>query len=44
MAVPNIVGMSWTEAKAALDDAGLGYDFDRNLDEQIAERARTARP
>ncbi|HWH98673.1 MAG TPA: Stk1 family PASTA domain-containing Ser/Thr kinase, partial [Pseudolysinimonas sp.] len=37
VAVPPIVGMSWTEAKAALDAAGLRYAFDRDIDESLAE-------
>jgi serine/threonine-protein kinase len=37
VAVPAIVGMSWTDAKAALEAAGLRYDFDREIDEQLAE-------
>jgi beta-lactam-binding protein with PASTA domain/tRNA A-37 threonylcarbamoyl transferase component Bud32 len=37
VAVPNIVGMSWNDAKAALATAGLGYAFERDLDEEIAE-------
>ncbi len=37
VAVPNIVGMSWNDAKAALTTAGLGYDFERDLDREIAE-------
>lgn len=34
--IPAIVGMSWTEAKAALEAAGLGYDFDRQIDRELA--------
>jgi beta-lactam-binding protein with PASTA domain/tRNA A-37 threonylcarbamoyl transferase component Bud32 len=37
VAVPAIVGMSWTDAKAALEAAGLRYAFDREIDEQLAE-------
>ncbi|WP_373298450.1 Stk1 family PASTA domain-containing Ser/Thr kinase [Pseudolysinimonas yzui] len=37
VAVPGIVGMSWTEAKAALEAAGLRYAFDRQIDEELAE-------
>lgn len=34
--VPEIVGMSWTEAKAELEEAGLRYEFDRQIDEELA--------
>ena len=37
VAVPSIVGMSWTQAKEALAAAGLGYAFDRNIDKEVAE-------
>jgi beta-lactam-binding protein with PASTA domain len=37
VAVPPIVGMSWTEVKAALEAAGLGYAFEREIDEGLAE-------
>ncbi|WP_309713790.1 Stk1 family PASTA domain-containing Ser/Thr kinase [Pseudolysinimonas sp.] len=37
VAVPAIVGMSWTDARAALEAAGLGYAFDREIDEDLAE-------
>jgi serine/threonine protein kinase/beta-lactam-binding protein with PASTA domain len=37
VAVPAIVGMSWTDAKLALEAAGLGYEFDREIDQQLAE-------
>jgi serine/threonine protein kinase/beta-lactam-binding protein with PASTA domain len=37
VAVPEIVGMSWTEARAALEAAGLGYAFEREIDEQLAQ-------
>jgi serine/threonine protein kinase/beta-lactam-binding protein with PASTA domain len=37
VAVPAIVGMSWTDAKAALEAAGLGYAFDRGIDEELAQ-------
>jgi beta-lactam-binding protein with PASTA domain/tRNA A-37 threonylcarbamoyl transferase component Bud32 len=37
VAVPAIVGMSWTDARAALDAAGLRYAFDRQIDEELAE-------
>jgi eukaryotic-like serine/threonine-protein kinase len=37
VAVPAIVGMSWTDARAALEAAGLGYAFDRQIDEELAE-------
>lgn len=37
VAVPAIVGMSWTDAKAALEAAGLRYAFDRQIDEELAE-------
>jgi serine/threonine protein kinase/beta-lactam-binding protein with PASTA domain len=37
VAVPEIVGMSWTDAKAALEAAGLRYAFDREIDEGLAE-------
>jgi serine/threonine protein kinase/beta-lactam-binding protein with PASTA domain len=36
VAVPAIVGMSWTDAKAALEAAGLRYEFDRQIDEELA--------
>lgn len=36
--VPNIVGMTWTEAAAALDAAGLRFAFDREIDEELADR------
>jgi len=39
VSVPAIVGMTWTEAKAALEAAGLGYAFARNIDETLAEEA-----
>jgi hypothetical protein len=29
--------MSWTDAKLALEAAGLGYEFDREIDQQLAE-------
>jgi serine/threonine-protein kinase len=32
VAVPNIIGMTWTKAKAALDAAGLKYDYDHGAD------------
>jgi len=35
--VPPIVGMTWTEAKAAIQAAGLGYAFDRGIDQGLAE-------
>jgi serine/threonine-protein kinase len=38
VAVPAIIGMTWTEAKAALQAAGLGYAFARNIDESLAEQ------
>jgi serine/threonine protein kinase/beta-lactam-binding protein with PASTA domain len=38
VAVPAIIGMTWTEAKAALQAAGLKYAFDRNIDESLAEQ------
>ena len=37
--VPAIVGMTWTEAKAALQAAGLRYAFARAIDETLAEEA-----
>jgi serine/threonine protein kinase/beta-lactam-binding protein with PASTA domain len=37
VAVPAIVGMSWTDAKAALEEAGLEYAFERGIDEELAE-------
>jgi beta-lactam-binding protein with PASTA domain/tRNA A-37 threonylcarbamoyl transferase component Bud32 len=37
VAVPAIVGMSWTDAKDALDAAGLRYAFDRQIDEELAD-------
>jgi beta-lactam-binding protein with PASTA domain len=36
VAVPEIVGMSWTDAKAALEEAGLRYAFERQIDEELA--------
>jgi serine/threonine protein kinase/beta-lactam-binding protein with PASTA domain len=36
VAVPAIVGMSWTDAKAALEAAGLTYAFERGIDEELA--------
>lgn len=36
VAVPAIVGMSWTDARTALEAAGLGYAFDRQIDEELA--------
>ena len=36
VAVPEIVGMSWNNAKAALEAAGLSYAFDRQIDEELA--------
>ncbi|HTL39935.1 MAG TPA: Stk1 family PASTA domain-containing Ser/Thr kinase [Pseudolysinimonas sp.] len=30
--VPDIIGMTWTQAKAALDAAGLKYDYNRGAD------------
>ncbi|HWH97825.1 MAG TPA: PASTA domain-containing protein, partial [Pseudolysinimonas sp.] len=35
--VPEIIGMTWREARQALEAAGLGWDFDRNIDRQLAE-------
>jgi beta-lactam-binding protein with PASTA domain/tRNA A-37 threonylcarbamoyl transferase component Bud32 len=35
--VPEIVGMTWTQARQALEAAGLGWDFDREIDRQLAE-------
>ncbi|MEO6533151.1 MAG: Stk1 family PASTA domain-containing Ser/Thr kinase [Pseudolysinimonas sp.] len=32
VAVPDIIGMTWTKAKAALDAAGLKYDYDHAAD------------
>lgn len=37
VAVPEIVGMSWTDARTALEAAGLGYEFDRQIDEELAQ-------
>ncbi len=36
VAVPPIVGMSWTDARNALEGAGLRYAFDRDIDEGLA--------
>lgn len=34
--VPAIIDLTWTEAKAALDAAGLRYEFDRGIDQGLA--------
>ena len=37
VAVPPIVGMSWTDARAALEAAGLKWEFSRQIDRELAE-------
>lgn len=39
VAVPEIVGMTWTEARDAILNAGLKFAFDRNVDRVLAESA-----
>jgi serine/threonine-protein kinase len=38
VAVPPIVGMSWTDARAALEEAGLNWEFSRQIDRELAEQ------
>jgi serine/threonine-protein kinase len=37
--VPDIVGMTWAEARDAILNAGLKFAFDRNIDRVLAESA-----
>lgn len=37
--VPEIVGMTWTQAREALMGAGLGWEFARTIDRVLAESA-----
>jgi beta-lactam-binding protein with PASTA domain len=37
--VPDIVGLTWTEARDAILNAGLKFAFARNIDRVLAESA-----